>query len=310
MKIYFIGLLANTNSSILNVKLDFNFKIESIIDDEGIKFFSILEDLPSYEVYKNLILHYRCVNTSEKRFYFVSNTFEADIENVKNDDIASAIFSGTGKFDLEYVHGYLNNIIRLMRLFKKGNICMPLKYYYSIDNNIPRRLTAGKTDLYISPDRYTLEDSEMPSLQRFIQKMTLPFKEPFLQLSFENFELSYETPRANLSFLSLMVSLETLFNPGGSELTYRISRNVAVLLGNNMDHSDLIFKDVQKLYGKRSGLVHKGKSNIKEEDLLRLRNYVRESIKKIDDMHKNKDDLLKLLNSCGFGQMHQMREPG
>ena len=49
-----------------------------------------------------------------------------------------------------------------------------------------------------------------------------------------HFELSYQTHDMNLSLLSLMISLEILFHPGGQgELNCRISRNAAALLGKD-----------------------------------------------------------------------------
>jgi len=161
---------------------------------------------------------------------------------------------------------------------------------------------SGKMHLHVSPGLYTLEKSEIPDLQGFIQNTKLPFKEPFLQLAFENFELSYQIHNINLSFLSLMISLEPLFNPGSQELRYRISRNTAVLLGKENEDSKMIFSEIKDLYDKRSNIVHAGKSNIiNNEDLLKLRHYVRESIKEINKMCKSKSELLDLLNSCGFG---------
>lgn len=160
------------------------------------------------------------------------------------------------------------------------------------------------TSIYIhSEPLYKLENSEIPDLETFIQNTKLPFNESFLKLAFENFELSYGIQFTNLSFLSLMICLETLFNPGGGELKYRISRNTAVLLGKDYDETKLIFSDIKKFYNKRSKIVHTGKSNIvNKEDLLKLRYYVRESIKEISRIDKKKDELLDILNSCGYGE--------
>jgi hypothetical protein len=41
-----------------------------------------------------------------------------------------------------------------------------------------------------------------------------------------------------------------------------------------------------------------------DDDVSKIRNYVRESIKKIIPMNLSKDDLLDLLNSKGFGQLN------
>jgi hypothetical protein len=54
-------------------------------------------------------------------------------------------------------------------------------------------------------------------------------------------------------------------------------------------------------------LVHNGKeiwNAVGEDDeVSKIRNYVRECIKKIISMNLSKDDLLDLLNSKGFGQL-------
>ena len=123
-----------------------------------------------------------------------------------------------------------------------------------------------------------------------------------MQLAFENFELSYQTQNINLSFLSLMISLETLFHPSDQgELRYRISRNTAVLLGNEKEDSETVFREIKDLYNKRSKVVHTGESNIiNKDDLLKLRYYVMESIKKVNKIGKDKEELLKQLNSQGF----------
>ena len=105
-----------------------------------------------------------------------------------------------------------------------------------------------------------------------------------------------------------MISLETLFNSGRQKLSYRISRNTAVLLGKEKEDSETIFSDIKDLYDKRSKIVHTGNSNIvDQDDLLKLRHYVRESIKEINKIDKNKDEFLKMLDSCEFGEGSRIR---
>ena len=203
----------------------------------------------------------------------------------------------------EYVSRYLGQTFRLMRLFKEGNILMPLSYYYYEDRGIPKSFMQASTTLPISRELYHLEDSEIPELQKFLKEFTLPFQKDFLQLAFENFEESYHVTKRHLAFLSLMIGLEALFNPGGGETRYRVSRNVAVLLGRNREDSKAIFENVKKLYDKRSKVIHSGKvDEIEEVDVLNLRNYLRESIKKIYRMGVEKDELLEKLNEAGYGE--------
>lgn len=208
------------------------------------------------------------------------------------------------KFERDFVEGYLRRTIRLMRLFKEGDIRIPLMYYYFIENNKPRMFLKHEGTGPYTIEPYTIESLELPELQRFAHETQLPFEKPFLQLAFENFELTYRMlVPINLMFLTLMTCLETLLNPGEHELRYRISRNVAVLLGRDREDAKKIFSQIKRLYDKRSEVVHTGKPGvISEEDFQKLRYYVRESIKKISAIGKNKDEILAMLNSCGFGE--------
>lgn len=307
-KLDFICLLANTDSSILKVSLDHGFKVESLPEKEGTILISLLEKVSYYEVGKKFFLAIPCLNSSEKKYYFITNSV-GEVETDKRGRPKSPqALNLCSRFDNKFVMGYLAPTIQLMRLFKEGNIFMPVYYLFYVHNDIPKVLTSLRRgpSLYTpsyADERYTLEDSEIPSLETFVQNTKLPFARSFLELAFGNFELSYQTPNINLSFLSLMISLEVLFNPGDQELRYRISRNTAVFLGKDRDDSEMIFSEIKELYDKRSTIVHKGeRSVVNKEELLKLRHYVRESIKEINRMDKDKNELLGMLNARGFGE--------
>lgn len=298
-KIHFIGLLANTDSSIENLKLEHDFKIDSFTDQEGYEFFCNLFSLSIKEIGYRLNIDYHCLNYDEKKFYFISNSIEDKI----NLDKGAIPPREIDIFESTMVQKYLDKKLSLMRLFKEGNICMPSHYYYYFENNKPKTYVGHTTTLRFTFEPYSINKKEISDLQKFITTTKIPFEYSYLQLAFGNFELSYKILEKHLSFLSLMMSLETLFHPSEhGELRYRISRNVATLLGKNSDkESKTIFTEVQNLYDKRSKLVHTGnKSIVKESDLPLLRYYVRESIKEIYKINKDKDDLLELLNSRGF----------
>ena len=315
--IYFLGLLSNIDSSILKINFEHGFKVEGRPDsgqlqvrtndypNDTLNYKEVahliyhLEGLPLMEVYKKLIADLSCVNVSEKKIYVITNSIEIDVK-MNDKEISTEV----AKFD-KLVYDYLHPIIRLMRLFKEGNISMPWVYYYFIDNDdIPRPYKRIIMPLRVLKGPYTIESSEIPELLEFIKNTKLPFAKSFLMLAFDNFELSYEIGDINLSFLTLMISLEALLIPrGGQELRYRVSRNVAVLLGKENGDSKNIFSNIEKLYNKRSNFVHTGEPNIiNRKDLLELRYYVRESIKEINKISRNKDELINLLDSCGFGE--------
>lgn len=295
--VYFMGLLANVNSSILKMKLDHGFTVEAISVNEGSQLVAKLQSTSLLEVGR-LLLNYSCTNTSEGRLYIVRNTVEADVDETKH--IFDSLFSPTAIFENEKIHGYLLVVFRVMRLFKAGNICMPLWYYFLLDGTMPQHFMSHFSGFSVLEEQFSLSDDELPALLNFLRDTRLPFKRDFLQLTLENFELSYDAVKPTLSFLSLMIGLETLLNPSDHEVRYRLSRNTGVLLGRDFNESKSIRSEIRELYDKRSRLVHSGKSDITVEDVRKLRRYVRDSIKTIYRIDKDKDEIMETLDSLGF----------
>jgi len=297
-KAYFMGLLANVDSSILNLKLDHNFSIHEINERDGRQRIQILEKIPAEQVYLKIYIDYPCINMDEHKVYFISNPF---IMNIKIDEEKNTVEYGESLLKM-LVENYLHKLFRKIRLFKEGDIRMPLAYYFYYEDDDPFLFSSGQRHRYVSHEPFRIQESEIPELNRFIQDIELPFNRSYLQLTFDNFEISYDIPQPALSFLALMVSMESLFNPGDYELRYRISRSTAVLLGKDKEDSKRIYKDMRDFYDIRSKIVHTGKTNeLNDGDVPKLRFYVRESIKKINRINIGKEELLQLLHSYGFG---------
>jgi len=294
-EIRFIGLLANVDSSILKLNFQNNFKIESMEYKEAIDFFSNLFGLPDFEM-SSILDRYACLS-EPNTIYFVSNNFYN--QYMSTDKSHSTI----PQFENGLIREYLMPLIRLMRLFKDGNVMIPYNIYYFMDGQVPKLMVDWGKVLPSKKHVFTLNDDEVRNLKDFLQITKLPFNKPFLQLAFENFELSFETfHQPNIEFLLLMISLEVLFNPSDhQELSYRISRSVAVLLGQNESDSQKIYSSIRNLYDKRSNLVHNGISVITDTDITNLRHFVRESIKIIYKSGKDRENIMNVLNSSGFG---------
>ena len=287
--------MTNIDASILNLKLEHDFKITVLSEKEAFDFIKEVDKVPLREAGKIIVFKFPCLNFQERKVYVIDNSIEVDEKTTESE------FNIIAQFDNNFVHGYLNPTLQLMRLFKEGDLRMPYRYFYNIEHGKPSSNMSMGDSKFCSREKYCIENSELTGLNIFLHETKLPFKKDFLQLAFENFNLSYEISNTSLSFLTLMISLETLFNPGGGELVYRISRNAAVLLGTNMEESEKTFTEIKQLYQKRSIVVHTGKTNsVKRENLLKLRHYVRESIKKMYLIKKNKKEILELLTSSGF----------
>ena len=312
-KVRFMGLLTKTDSSILGVKLEYGFKIEQIGERELIELIIKLEDIPEF-LGKPRVYNKGYLNREEGNAYIISNSIDG-IESIKPGEIDNKNFNVIDSYEIK--HGkYLDEKLTLMRLFKEGHLFMPERYYFFEDDESAIYLVRtgmGKTAMgedFMKGTTYSLEKSELQDLQTFIQSTKFPFLNPSLRLAHQNFEMAYSIYHKDLSFLALMISMESLFNPGGEgELTYRISRNTAVLIGKDKDDSRNIFRKMKKLYGKRCDIVHQGKPNaVTEDDVKDLRNYVIRSIKEFYKIEKSKDEILELLNSSGFGDRPWLQE--
>jgi len=298
--IHFIGFVANADKSVSKIQLKHGFTFQVLSWDEASQLLSKLET-SLWDAIRRLCMDLPCCSLDGKYFVCIVNTFEDDVEFTDKGGLAK-LPGELCKFQKELVTNYLTKTWRALRLFKEGNVGLPVSYYYIADGMNKVLMGNLNSRFYRSRSAYTLDDAELLSLMRFLNEVEIPFQSDFLELGLENYELSHDTDRPTLEFLSLMISLETLLNPGGGELIYRISRNAAVLLGKNENESKLIFDDIKLLYHKRSQIVHTGSIKVIDiEDVLRLREYVRRCIKRIHKLNLNKPELLDILNSSGFG---------
>jgi len=293
--LYFIGFLVNVDDSILKLRIGDDFSIDKKQQQE------IMPLLQKLDYHYGVKSGFEIINFNQdgrpSGCYCINKHFPEFVESTPQGGIGIPIAK------LTKINRSLRDKLRLLRLFKGGNIFMRYSLFYHLTESIPQVAQVGRE--YPLTDRtvFQLGDDEYAQAETFINDTKIPFQHSFLQLAFDSFELSYETYNRGLAFLSLMISMEALFS-GGSEVRYRVSRNAAVLLGKNEDESQKIFEDMKKLYKKRSGIAHGGQDGKQKnsEDFLRLRNYVRESIQSICKYDLGKTDLQIILNKSGFGQ--------
>jgi hypothetical protein len=153
------------------------------------------------------------------------------------------------------------------------------------------------------PDRdvFSVNSLEAAAATQLLASTRLPFPRKEVQLAFDNFQLSYDVRNWNLAYLALMISLEVMLSDGDQDKAYKISRNAAVLLGGDKAGGRKAFEDVKRLYTKRSRLVHSGE-NVTQEEMIRLREYVRAILKRIISLDISKKDLFRALDETGFGE--------
>jgi hypothetical protein len=284
--IHFIGFISNVDSTILQLKLEHEFRIDAMTIGEATKCISNLEggrrnaiDIQS-DLYKK-----RCMNTAERRVYYIKNTFKFDEDSAS--DATQLRLEHGAKIDRDYITGYLSKVISILRLFKEGNVLMPLHY-----------LDGGKTSQMVPTvyGPYTLEKAEIENLESLLHLIELPFGKPFLKNAFELFELSYAFHDPAISLILLITALETLLK-GRDDKSHDVRRGVAILL-TRINDKDNICSELKSLYGKRNDAVHDGLfGKVCQGDVLKIRHYVRDCIKEIYNRSLEKDQLIADLKS-------------
>jgi hypothetical protein len=74
--INWLGLLSNVDASILNVKLEHGFEVDSMPFDELSNFIKTVERCSSSEAQEKIDTKYKCLNESEKMCYFIKNSLD------------------------------------------------------------------------------------------------------------------------------------------------------------------------------------------------------------------------------------------
>jgi hypothetical protein len=289
--IHFLGFLVNVDDSIKGLKMGGGFAVELKSKHDVLPFLRKIEKCSGLRSGFDALSRSHCC---------VVKIDVAQFDATPQGGVAIRLDV------LDEVHKKVQDKCHLLRLFKEGNIILARSFLYHIGDVGGEVRPFGFISEYPVLDvaQFTLAPNEFSEAESFLQTTWLPLSERSIQLAFESFDLSHEVHDVGLAFLSLMTAMEVLLGPKDhQEITYRISRNAAVLLGGNREDAGKVFKDLKDLYRKRSKLVHSGdRSVVARDDVLRLRQRVRETIKEAMRSGMSRDTLLNTLNASGFGE--------
>jgi hypothetical protein len=278
MKLHLVAPLTGGNDSLLGINIATGLTVQKWSINKATTVISE-SSLWNKDAIFQILRDSFCLDDKEKHAYVVAGSYYNDSEKETE------------------------NTIKLMRLFKEGSIDIPCVYIYEKNERGKIEKMWSREGHSIDPNiHYHLSEDEKIELGVFLRQYTFPFSQSYIQLAIENFDQSYNNSNENLAFLSLMIAVEILFNDSASELKFRITRGMAVLLGKDKSDCRQIYVHMKKLYDKRSTLVHTGKASISLEDVIVLRNGLRLSIKKLLHLGLSKAELSSRLLEQGFGQ--------
>lgn len=300
MKVVFLGFLANCDESVLNIRFETGFDVDSMSYNTGFNTLSRLRGSSQNDT-AMLIVGKGLSKGSSDPFFVVRK--EVQVSDYKGD--AGDVFRSPAWSLMVEGQNYLRSKIGLLSLWGEGHISMPLQFVYVDDDEIMPSM--GSDDGRINTGgTFHINEKEADDANNFIRSNNLPFDDEILQMAFDSFELSYQIISLELSFISCMVAIESLLNPSGAEVTYRVSRNLAVLLGMDNESSEKLFEKMKHLYSVRSQIVHEKKlKNVVKDDLDTVRKYTKLALRTYLKTGQKRDVLLERLNSMGFDCIRQ-----
>lgn len=193
------------------------------------------------------------------------------------------------------------DLLQSLRLYRDGNIRMPVEYTYAIVGG-KLKLDSGVEGVASDSQLYSFSGFDLADFERFRSGVHLPFAEDYLKLAHEYFESSFAQSNPHMAFLAAMIGLESLFNDGEADISFRISRALAVSLGTTNDESKIVFEKARKLYGLRSKVIHGGHSEtVSPKDAREARSLLRRALVAVGPSRADKRHLNSLLNEAGFG---------
>lgn len=131
-----------------------------------------------------------------------------------------------------------------------------------------------------------------------------------LETIMETYNINLSISNMKIVFLNIVTCLEALLVNSNSELTYRISRSVSVLLSSDKEHGNELFKKMKELYSIRSTLVHEGVWNperyykkFDNEPFEDLKIIFNSAFRKCIELGLSKKALIDKLDESGYGDL-------
>lgn len=210
---------------------------------------------------------------------------------------------------------YVDEKMRIIRLFSENGFNIKeLLINAEVINQENDEVVLNHNSKIPFPDRIigvteklSLSNSdEIIKINNFISKVNLKFKDSkfspkILSSAAFLYDQSYTSPVVTLRFMVGVIGLESLLVDGNSELSYRLSRNCAMLLSSNLDEYLELLTKMKKIYKKRSDYVHNGiVKSLEEKEVIEVRSILRNVIFRIIEKNISQDLLIKELDLKGY----------
>lgn len=104
---------------------------------------------------------------------------------------------------------------------------------------------------------------------------------PAFKIAFDSLRLSVLTFSGAIRFLQEMICLETICSTDRTEIAHRVALVCALLLGSTFSERENLYKEVKKLYDKRSSIIHGAHNRVEADELVQIENMSRRLLRKV-----------------------------
>lgn len=194
---------------------------------------------------------------------------------------------------------FVSNLVRKLRIFKTGSIATVTEFEIEQDTRFPGMRSYGLKSQLIPETIYKVSPEELPDLVKLLEHEII--LNSLNEIALLNFEASYSIINTKVRFITLVTSLESIFNHGRDQIAHTISRHMSLLISTSQTEFEENYRRIKKLYNKRNTLVHGGHEEVSHQEIIELENLVRRAILfTIYNPYKTRQELFDYCNSRGF----------
>lgn len=193
----------------------------------------------------------------------------------------------------------LDNQIRAIRLVIETPLrCKKIMFRLVQDKNTYEHLFSVNESMTTHEiSRFHCEENEFDALSEAIRKISFPLSDKILNIAHMHYDLSYHQNRY-ISVTLLVAVLEMLYLNDEGAKKERLSKRCAIFLMENNCDIMHTYNRLKQIYKKRSEFVHEGTFyDITDDDILFLRRCVRESILKLINDNRTKQERIANIRS-------------
>lgn len=277
-------------SALLNIPKNFTSEMTVNIEDMEVswEFCQLLSSNPEFRIpYENEYKYVFLKQLDQHTFTIINNSID------RSDFIEPQI----------NLDNFTRSLVQSLRLFKNGDVESNIQFQIEVND---RSLIGQAGKIYGPLHSRSIMQILPEDIPRFRDHFTLDFTpNDLVKLALENFNTTYSVMDTKVKFITLMTSLESLFNQGRDQITHIVSRHLSLIISQNVSEFTTNYSRIKKLYKMRSEIVHgsKVKGNIYEgiED---LQNLVRHAINYCQTLSITKKQLFEKLNAAGVNSLN------